>query len=195
VDLMGTTAKRRATWATLSAVAAASLVAVACGGGGASSTATPTATARQTLPSVATVASKTAASSPTEAPAAVATHAPVATPTPVAGPPTSSAPPPTQAPPPPASQTLSIVAKDTKFSATSFTVTAGSVVTIKLDNQDAGVQHNIAVFDPAAVQVAGTELATGPVMQQTSFTPTAPGRYTFKCTVHPQQMFGAITVQ
>jgi plastocyanin len=78
---------------------------------------------------------------------------------------------------------------------TSFTVTAGSVVTIKLDNQDAGVQHDVVVFDPTSMQVAGTEVALGPVMQQTSFTPGAPGRYTFKCTVHPQQMFGAITVQ
>jgi plastocyanin len=68
-------------------------------------------------------------------------------------------------------------------------------VTIRLDNQDAGVQHDIVVFDPGATKVVGTEIGVGPVMQETSFTPMDPGRYAFKCTVHPQQMFGVINVQ
>jgi plastocyanin len=206
---MQTPAKWCTMWKLLSAIAAASLIVVGCGGGGVgSSSATPAPTVQRSPSSVAVAASPTVASGPTETPVAVGTptpgaaapspvptHAPGATPTPVSGHPTASAPPPTQAPPPPAAQTLSIVAKDTKFSVTSSSVTAGTVVTIKLDNQDAGVQHDIVVFDPGGVQVAATDVATGPVMQQTSFTPAAPGRYTFKCTVHPQQMYGVITVQ
>jgi plastocyanin len=205
---MGTPANRNPIWVLPIAAVASTLMLAACGGGSGSNTATPTMAVQATAPAAPsatppTLESKTetpvAATTPTPAPpprSPEPSHVPVATPTPVAVPATAPPPPPTQAPPPPPTgHTESIVAKDTKFSVTSFTVTAGGPVTIKLDNQDVGVQHDIVVLDPAGTQVAATDVATGPVMQQTSFTPAAPGRYTFKCTVHPQQMYGVIVVQ
>lgn len=87
------------------------------------------------------------------------------------------------------------MAKDVAFVPNALTVSAGGVVTITFENQDAGVAHDIVFFDPAGARIAGTEVATGPITQRTSFTAAAPGRYAFKCTVHPQQMYGTITAR
>jgi plastocyanin len=69
------------------------------------------------------------------------------------------------------------------------------MVNVTLDNQDAGVSHDVTFFDPAGTRVAGTEIAAGPNVSSATFTPVAAGNYSFKCTVHPLQMTGTLTVQ
>lgn len=179
----------------------AAILLAACGSSGSS---TPTSTALATgtptvRPSASAAASPTAAvtepaASPTPVPA---TQAPAAQPTAV--PPTqppavqpTKAPPP---PPPPATQSRTVVAANIAFDPKQLTASAGVPLTITLDNRDAGVQHDIIIYAPDGSKVAETSVITGPATASTaSFTP-ASGTYRFKCSVHPQQMFGAISVQ
>lgn len=182
--------------------AAVLMASVACGDGG-SGTASPTAvvstpsaaatstvvaTATATAPAPAGIQPDTAAPSATTAPAS--TSAPAAQPT-VAPPPTTPPPP----PPPPAEQSLTIVAKDVKFVPRSPTAAAGAVLHLTLDNQDAGVEHDIVLYDASGAIVGATEPAMGPVRQVLVVTLGAPQRYTFKCSVHPQTMNGVLAVQ
>jgi plastocyanin len=192
-------------WWTCGLLLAVSMLlpgASACGGrGGGKPSATPSPRAAATQPA-ATPSVATAAPTPgpavtptagaqataTEEPRAQATAAHVATEPP--------APSPSVAPPPPAaSQALLIVAKDTAFAPGGATVSAGVPVALTFDNQDAGVEHDIEIFGVDGHSVASTELAPGPSTMSVTFTLVAPGRYPFKCTVHPQQMRGAISAQ
>lgn len=77
----------------------------------------------------------------------------------------------------------------------SLTAPAGALVNVTLDNQDDGLPHDITFFDAAGTRAAGTEIATGPSVSSTAFTPATTGSYSFKCTVHPFQMKGTLTVQ
>jgi plastocyanin len=188
-------------WALALASIAAGL-AVACGGNGAAPALTPaprvSMTPAATAPAPATASPTVPIATPTSE-ALTPTAAP-ATPTPpVRQPAGGSAPaatpvPATAAPPAPAPQVVTIVAKNVSFPTNRFDVTAG-VVTILFDNQDDGVQHNIVVFDPDGNKVAETEVVAGPAERQVSFTAASPGRYAFKCTLHPLQMTGAFNVQ
>lgn len=69
------------------------------------------------------------------------------------------------------------------------------MTTITFNNQDVDITHDFVLFDPSGTQVGATELATGPIVQTVVFTPTVAGGYYFKCSVHPQQMTGTLTVQ
>ena len=176
---------------------------VACGDGdGATVTpaavvATPSAAATSTVAASATSAVSagtrpdTAAPSATTAP--VSTREPAVQPT-VAPPPPTTAPPPPP-PPPPAEQSLTIVAKDVTFSPSPLTARAGGVLQLTLDNQDTGVEHDIVLYDASGAVAGATDPAMGPVRQTLTLTLGAPGRYAFKCSVHPQTMRGVLAVQ
>ena len=175
----------------------------ACGSGGSNSatgtatgeaisTASASATAAMTTTPATTESAPTATiAAPTQAPAAeptsiAPTQAPVVQPT--------KAPPPPP-PPPPATQSRTVVAENIAFDPKQFTAAANVPLTITLDNRDAGVAHDIIVYNPDGSEAAETPVISGPATTSTTFTPTAPGTYRFKCSVHPQQMFGAISVQ
>jgi plastocyanin len=81
------------------------------------------------------------------------------------------------------------------FSPRSASTSVGAKTTIVFNNQDADILHDFVLFSPSGTQLAATELASGPITQSVSFTPAAAGSYSFKCSVHPQQMRGAISVQ
>lgn len=177
---------------------------VACGGGkdGTASpsavAATPSVAATGTVASTATQAAATATLSTGVAPSATAApqqpEGAPPLPTAVRATPTSPPPPPPP-PPPPSEQSLTIVAKDVKFAPSSLTARAGGVLHLTLDNQDAGVPHDIIVYDPSGAAIAGTDPATGPVQQTLTVTLGAAGRYAFKCSVHPTTMNGVLIVQ
>ncbi len=182
----------------LSTVALASAtLAAACGTGTA---ARPAPTVSQT-PRAAATATVTAAATATPP---AATAAPVASATPAPQPPASPAPlappsprpaPASPTPPQPsAPRTLTLVAHDLRFSATGLRAAAGVPLTIVLDNQDAGVQHDVIIYTPAGAIAASTAVTTGPATASLVFTP-GPGIYPFKCSVHPQQMNGTLTVE
>ncbi|MHB8683274.1 MAG: cupredoxin domain-containing protein [Dehalococcoidia bacterium] len=167
----------------------------ACGGGGA---AKPTPASPTTTPTAAAPTATAAAPTATIAtPTAVSTAGP---PPPVPAPATARA---TIAPPPPpvatatparpAAQSRTLVAHDVTFAPASLSAAAGVALTITLDNQDAGVQHDLVIFNPQGAVAAETALTTGPAAASVTFTP-GPGTYAFKCSVHPQQMNGVLIV-
>jgi plastocyanin len=185
------------------------LAGFACGGdasSGRESQATPTA-ARATATSAAspgvtqTATASSDAPSPTPAPAP--TQAPPqgqtpAAPPPPAAPPSPAPPPPspTPPPPPPAGGTvfLTFTAVALRFSPTSASAPVGANVTVTFQNDDEGVAHDLVVFAPGGGSAGSTPIITGG-SASFSFVAATAGRYSFKCSVHPQQMTGAIFVE
>ncbi len=85
------------------------------------------------------------------------------------------------------------------FNPNTFTVAAGSSVTVNYTN-NSNVPHDIALFDGKDQNsniIATSTQGTGPNNAQTvTFTaPSQPGTYFFWCTVHTLTMTGTYTVQ
>ena len=96
---------------------------------------------------------------------------------------------------------VTVVAKDLKFDKTQIAVAAAAELTVTLDNEDAGVSHNIA-FYPSARQtsagdrIAGLDTFPGPAKMDVKFTvPAKAGKYFYRCDVHPDLMTGQLAVQ
>ena len=91
---------------------------------------------------------------------------------------------------------VQVVAKGVAFQPTEITVPGGGQVAISFDNQDAGIVHNIHVFngsDASAPSLFSGPLITGPAKEEYSFAAPPPGSYFFHCDVHPT-MTGTLTV-
>jgi plastocyanin len=83
---------------------------------------------------------------------------------------------------------VALVAQDIAFDPTTLAVPAEQPFTIAFDNRDAGIQHNVQIFDNA--EHSGTalldgELITGPAQVDYPVEPLAAGTYYFLCVVHP----------
>lgn len=81
-----------------------------------------------------------------------------------------------------AGHVLDITAKSVQWDRTTMRAPAGRI-TIRLDNQDASIPHNIRVRGPE--QAFATDLEDGKVFQVLTFTIEEPGTYTYICDVHP----------
>ena len=95
-----------------------------------------------------------------------------------------------------AATTLQLIAKNTLFDKSSLQASAGAV-TIDVDNQDAGIPHNIHVYkgkDSTGEDIGKTEFEAGPVKQTLKLT-LAAGEYFFVCDVHPATMSGKLEVK
>ena len=91
-----------------------------------------------------------------------------------------------------------IVAKNLLFDKRTISAGSGAQITVTLDNQDAGVLHNIAFYTnrSATTKIAGTNPVAGPLVEEIKFpAPSAPGNYFFRCDVHPDTMTGTLTVR
>lgn len=91
----------------------------------------------------------------------------------------------------PDAQEVTLVAEDVSFDADTITVAAGRAVTITFENRDS-IAHNLRIVGPDGD--FATEIAAGPVTQELTFTIDEPGRYVFRCDVHPAQMSGVLVV-
>lgn len=92
---------------------------------------------------------------------------------------------------------VNIMAKDKAFNTSTITVPAGAQVIINFDNQDSGVQHDIAFYtDSSASNTIYRILATtGPdKITDTFIAPSTPGTYFFRCDFHPTTMTGQFIV-
>ena len=98
-------------------------------------------------------------------------------------------------------QTVAIAAKDLAFDTKTIAVESGRQVVIKLDNQDANIPHNWALYESeeaaasAATTLASGPIQSGPVQEQILFDPLQPGTYFFRCDVHPTTMTGELVVK
>jgi plastocyanin len=89
---------------------------------------------------------------------------------------------------------VTIVAVNIAFQPTEIEVPAGQPFTITLDNQDAGIQHNVDIFDNpdfTGDAIFAGELITGPAQVTYDVPALEPGAYPFRCVVHPN-MVGTI---
>jgi plastocyanin len=88
--------------------------------------------------------------------------------------------------------TVSIVAKDIKFTTTDVSIKAGAPTQIDFDNQE-GAPHNVAILDANGQTVFKGEIVSN--KRVTYQVPAlAAGAYKFLCEVHPD-MKGTITAQ
>jgi plastocyanin len=90
--------------------------------------------------------------------------------------------------PGPGGVVVALAAQDIAFQPTSLSVPADQPFTIAFDNRDAGIQHNVSIFDNE--EHSGTalfegELVTGPISVDYQVDPLAAGTYYFLCVVHP----------
>ena len=88
---------------------------------------------------------------------------------------------------------------DEKFDKKQLTAPAATRVTLTLVN-DSDLAHNWHVYkgsDDTKGSLAQTEIITGPNKKDsvTFTTPANPGRYFFRCDVHPTTMTGFLVVQ
>jgi plastocyanin len=91
---------------------------------------------------------------------------------------------------------LSITAKNIAFDPTTLSAPAGQPFTIDFDNQDAGVQHDVAIFegsDATAPVAFRGDLVTGVATVTYDVPALQAGSYFFHCDVHPT-MTGTLTV-
>jgi plastocyanin len=88
-----------------------------------------------------------------------------------------------------------LAAKGLQFDQTTLNVPAGTAFTIVFDNQDAGIQHNVEIFDTkdySGTPLFSGDLVTGPTTVSYRVGPLDAGTYYFRCVVHPT-MTGTIT--
>jgi plastocyanin len=89
---------------------------------------------------------------------------------------------------------IEVVAVNLAFQPTSLTVPAGKPFQIVLINQDAGVQHNVQIFenpDLSGTPLFSGDLVTGPGEITYDVPALDAGTYAFNCVVHPA-MIGTI---
>ena len=92
----------------------------------------------------------------------------------------------------PFGNTVTVVAKDLKFTTPTVSAKVGSPFLIAFDNQD-GAPHNIAISDASGAKVFKGEIVAGKQVEyQVGALPA--GTYGFICEVHPD-MKGTLTVE
>jgi plastocyanin len=102
-----------------------------------------------------------------------------------------TSPPPAGGPPP---SSVSITASGLQFDKSSFSLPAAGG-TISFTNNDAGTQHNIAIYTDASAadNLFRGDLVTGVATVTYTVPSIAPGTYYFHCDVHPT-MNGSVTI-
>jgi len=86
------------------------------------------------------------------------------------------------------------------FDPTKLSAVPGKPIQIVLDNQESGVQHNVAVYasdptkDPSAALFGSATPVTGPGKLTVPVKALQAGTYFFRCDVHPATMRGVLTV-
>jgi plastocyanin len=95
---------------------------------------------------------------------------------------------------PSASSVLSLTAQDIQFSTDQLCAPAGQPLTLRFENLDDGVDHNVSI-SPEGREVFTGEVFAGPGVREYSIPALPPGDYEFRCDVHPEAMRGTLTVQ
>ena len=91
---------------------------------------------------------------------------------------------------------LDIVAEDTNFAPTEVSTPAGKAFNLLLQNKDPNTFHDVDIMNEDGSRIIfDGELVYGP-KDITYDVPALPaGTYEFKCSVHPGQMTGTLTVR
>jgi cytochrome c oxidase subunit II len=92
--------------------------------------------------------------------------------------------------------TLSLVAHNISWNQFCLAVPANTPFAVNINNQDAGIEHNFAIYDSffqKTTYFTGPKV-TGPATISLNPDPLPPGRYYFQCDVHGPAMSGAFVV-
>ena len=93
---------------------------------------------------------------------------------------------------------VTLVARSLAFDKRTITASPNVDVTVTLDNQDAGVLHNVSFYTnrSAGTKIFVGELKAGVSQSVEKFkSPSSPGNYFFRCDAHPDQMTGTFVVK
>jgi cytochrome c oxidase subunit II len=93
--------------------------------------------------------------------------------------------------------TLSLVAHNISWNKFCLAVPANTPFVVNINNQDAGIEHNFAIYDSffqKTTYFTGPKI-TGPATISLNPDPLPPGRYYFQCNVHGPAMSGAFVVK
>jgi plastocyanin len=84
---------------------------------------------------------------------------------------------------------IRLVARDIAFTPAQVGAAAGVPLHIVLDNQDAGIPHDIALlgFD-GVTKLGATEIVPGPATAEMDVPGLVPGTYRLLCEVHPNMV-------
>lgn len=93
--------------------------------------------------------------------------------------------------------TVSLVAHNISWNQFCLAVPANTPFIVNINNQDAGIEHNFAIYDSffqKKTYFTGPKV-TGPATISLNPEPLPPGRYYFQCDVHGPAMSGAFVVK
>ena len=95
------------------------------------------------------------------------------------------------------SASLQITSRSLIFDKRTLTAVANTMVTLRFDNRDSGVPHNVAVFRDrsAEVEIFVGETFSGRAVRDYRFQTPGPGNYFFRCDTHPDTMTGTFAVR
>lgn len=84
-------------------------------------------------------------------------------------------------------QELAIVARDVAFQPASLGAESGVPLRVTFDQQDTGIPHNLALYagPDLSDELAKTPIVSEPTLQVLDVPGLIPGRYQFRCEVHP----------
>jgi plastocyanin len=90
---------------------------------------------------------------------------------------------------------VTVVAQNIAFDTSEIDLPADAPATITFDNRDAGVPHNIAIYDDSSLSqnLFTGEIVTGPTTTEYQVPALSAGEYYFHCDVHPN-MSGSVVV-
>jgi plastocyanin len=91
---------------------------------------------------------------------------------------------------------LTLTSVNMAFDQNTITIPAGASIVMKFVNQDR-VPHNFAMYtdSSAAKAIFVGENITNSTVTYKFAAPSAPGKYFFRCDVHPKTMVGTVVVQ
>lgn len=96
--------------------------------------------------------------------------------------------------------TAPVGSSNTGFAETALSAAADTPLTITFINEDAGIPHNVQIFEGTDTTTTpvwapeGNALVNGPAEETYEVPPLAAGSYTFNCFAHPATMVGTLTL-
>ncbi len=85
-------------------------------------------------------------------------------------------------------------AKNQSFATETLTAPANTAFTIRFENQDAGLPHDMLIKDSTGTTVFKGDMVTGPASIDYHVPALSAGTYTFTCSIYPATMNGTLVV-